>query len=87
LRIIDGQWKERSKALDLAKQPLPLDPKLKELRDTLTLVSRPIPPDDRLEQLRKDFAASQQQLTNRRLTGAQDVVWALINSPAFLFNR
>jgi len=26
-------------------------------------------------------------VANERLTAAQDLTWALINSPAFLFNR
>ena len=33
--------------------------------------------------------AAREQLTevDKRLAGAQDLVWALVNSPAFLFNR
>ena len=31
--------------------------------------------------------ASKKQLENRRLTATQDLTWALINSPSFLFNR
>jgi hypothetical protein len=38
-------------------------------------------------QLQADAKNSEAQLGNKRLTAAQDVVWALINTPAFLFNR
>jgi hypothetical protein len=30
---------------------------------------------------------STKQVANKRLTGAQDLAWAIINNPAFLFNR
>ena len=32
-------------------------------------------------------AAAKPQFDNKRLTGLQDLAWALINNPAFLFNR
>ncbi|MGE0755585.1 MAG: DUF1549 and DUF1553 domain-containing protein [Pirellulaceae bacterium] len=43
--------------------------------------------DPELTRLRAAVAQAEQQFQNRRLTGAQDLAWALINSPAFLFNR
>ena len=78
---------EKNKALAESRQPLPIDPKLKGLRDTVELVSQPVPPDALLTQLQADVVASTRQLTEKRLTVAQDIAWALINSPAFLFNH
>jgi hypothetical protein len=45
------------------------------------------PEDSKLKQLEIQLAASARQAENQRLVGAQDLVWALLNSPAFLFNR
>ena len=43
--------------------------------------------DALLLQLRTDLEQSKSQLANPRLTAVQDLTWALINSPAFLFNH
>ena len=42
---------------------------------------------DALGEAKARAKMSEQQMTNRRLTAVQDVAWALINSPAFLFNH
>ncbi len=86
-RILDPELREKSNKLAESRRPLPTDPKLVELRGALELASRPIPPDPVLEQLRPDVAMSTKQLAEQRLTAAQDIAWALINSPAFLFNH
>lgn len=86
-RTLDDDYKKTAKEAADAQKPLPLDPKLKELRDQVEFVSRPLPEDPRLVQLKQDAAISEKQAANKRLTGAQDIAWALINSPAFLFNR
>jgi hypothetical protein len=43
--------------------------------------------DPMLLQLRHDLEISIQQAATRRLTAAQDIARALINSPAFLYNH
>jgi hypothetical protein len=43
--------------------------------------------DPQLVLLRQDIEMSIKQAAARRLTAAQDTAWALINSPAFLFNH
>jgi WD40 repeat protein/mono/diheme cytochrome c family protein len=87
VRKTDEGLRKRQKDLADSRAPLPVDPRLKELRDALEYVSRPLPEDGILVQLRQDVEQSTRQLANPRLTGAQDITWALINSPAFLFNH
>lgn len=43
--------------------------------------------DAELVRLNAELKKIQDQTTNARLFGVQDLAWALINSPAFLFNR
>jgi hypothetical protein len=70
-----------------ASKPLPEDPGVTRLKATLQFVSTAVPDDSQLLRLRSDIEFSKQQVTNKRLTAAQDLTWALINNPAFLFNR
>jgi WD40 repeat protein/mono/diheme cytochrome c family protein len=86
-RTIDNDYRAKQDALNASRAPLPMDPKLKELRDQLEFAQRPVQPDAALLTLRHDLEMSVQQATARRLTAAQDITWALINSPAFLFNH
>ena len=86
-RIMDAEWRNKQAALDASKAPLPVDPQLATLRGLLEQAQRPVPNDPVLAQLRHDVEMSIQQAATRRLTAAQDIAWALINSPAFLFNH
>ena len=43
--------------------------------------------DREYNELAAVVAAAKPQFDNKRLTGLQDLAWALINNPAFLFNR
>jgi hypothetical protein len=83
----DAERAKRIAAIEAAKKPLPPDPKLAQLQAAVTEAERPIPIEPRLAQLRADYKLSEEQLKQKRLTAAQDLAWALINSPAFLFNR
>jgi hypothetical protein len=86
-KAVDPESAKLQKELTEVRKPLPADPKLVELRNQLTELSKPLTEDGQLVQLRKDLEMSTKQLANKRLTAAQDIAWALINSPAFLFNR
>jgi hypothetical protein len=81
-----GRLKQHQ-ALYKAKLPVPEDPKLTELKAVLAKAELRVPIDSKLVQLRADAEMSTKQLANQRLTGAQDLAWAIINNPAFLFNR
>ena len=86
-RTTDGELQKRLKAVAKEKKPLPEDPQVKKLKASLVMAQKPVVIEPKLVTLRRDVALSATQLKNRRLTMAQDVAWALINSPAFLFNR
>jgi hypothetical protein len=73
--------------LATAKKPLAPDAKLVALQNRQKVLQTPTADDPKLVQLRDDAKQSTKQLANLRLTAAEDLTWALINSPAFLFNH
>ena len=83
----NGDLKKLNEALTNAKKPRPADPKVAELEADIKEAEKPLPQDYKLAQLRKDAGLSEQQKNQKRLTAAQDIAWAIINTPAFLFNR
>ncbi len=87
LKNIDPELQKLRKALAEAEKPRPEDTRLVELRGKLQEARQPLPIDPQMARLDRAMELSQQQLENSRLTTAQDLAWALINSPAFLFNR
>ena len=86
-RSTDTGLLKHQQTLYTAQRPTPEDPKLKELKAILAAAEQPVAIDPTLAQLRADAALSTTQLANQRLTGAQDLAWAIINNPSFLFNR
>ena len=50
-------------------------------------LGEPLPADPKLTNLKRAAELSTKQMEQARLVGAQDLAWALINHPAFLFNR
>lgn len=81
------EYQAAKRALAAAKKPLPPDPQLAVLEQKHADAQKPVVISHELVQLRRDAELSRSQLANRRLTAAQDIAWALINSPAFLFNH
>ncbi len=86
-RTIDQELIKRQKTLADAKRPRPEDPKLNDLKTKLKQAEQPLPMDPQLKALLRAKELSGKQIENTRLTAAQDIAWALINNPAFLFNR
>ena len=83
----DKDLAARRAALAEAEKPLPPDKVLEEHKAAVAAAEQPLPIDPELAALRRDTALSREQLAARRLTAAQDLAWALINTPEFLFNH
>ena len=86
-RTFDRRMKGLEAALARAKRQLPEDPELTKRQKAVAAAKQPIRVDPALVRLRSEVEMSGKQLRNKRLTAAQDVAWALINNPAFLFNH
>ena len=83
----DQELIKKRAAVAEAKKPLPANPGMTKREAEIAQLKKTTPDDRILLQLRTDFEASKKQLGSMRLTAAQDLAWALINSPAFLFNH
>ena len=57
------------------------------LENALKTAELPLPLPPEVARLRRARDLSAKQLANKRVIGAQDLAWALINTPSFLFNR
>jgi WD40 repeat protein/mono/diheme cytochrome c family protein len=87
VRSHDDEYRKLYGQLEDAKKPLPDDVELVKLEADLAQANKPLPLDQQLQQLRRSVALSEEQLSQKRLTVAQDIAWALINSPEFLYNH
>ncbi|MEM7601599.1 MAG: DUF1549 and DUF1553 domain-containing protein, partial [Verrucomicrobiota bacterium] len=83
----DAELRKRQGVHFKELRPLPSDPKMDSLNAALSTAQIEVKEPAALIQIRQDTHYSIQQAANRRLTAAQDLVWALVNSPSFLFNR
>jgi WD40 repeat protein len=83
----DAEIRKANAGLAAAKAGVPPDATLVKLEKRKEALSKPTPDDPALVQLREDAKQSNLQLQKIRLTAAEDLTWALINSPAFLFNH
>lgn len=83
----DPELRKRRLAAGKLTLPLPTDPGILERRAAIARAEEPIKLDPKLVQLRQDVKQSEAQVASKRLTGVQDLTWALINTPAFLFNH
>ena len=85
--VVDKELAKRQTALATAKQAVPRDKKEVELENVVKRFEKPLPPDPELVRLQRAKKLSEEQLKKSRLVGMQDLAWALVNSPAFLFNH
>jgi WD40 repeat protein len=82
----DGQRLKLQDTLTNVSKPRPKDPKQTQLEAALAIANEPLKLHPKVSEFKRAVELSRSQLSNPRLTAAQDLAWALINNPAFLFN-
>ncbi|MEO9591583.1 MAG: DUF1549 domain-containing protein [Rhodopirellula bahusiensis] len=87
ISTISPDLKAARDAVNTAKRPLPRDVQIASLEKRRKRFETETPVDPALIELRANVERSKTQLASIRLTAAEDLVWALVNSPAFLFNH
>ena len=87
LKLTSAELRGLRENLSRESQTLAEDPQVLVLRKRIERLSVPLVEDARLVRLRADVQESEVQRKQLRLTAAEDITWALINSPAFLFNH
>ena len=75
-------WKRKQAVADRRRTPARSIPSSPSFAKPSAPPQQPIRLDPYLVQLREDAQTSARQTENKRLTVAQDLTWALINSPA-----
>ena len=83
----DAHHRNLVNALNVAKRPVPENAQVTQFNKRIAEAKKPLGEDPVFARLKRTVELSTQQLGNKRLTAAQDIAWALINNPAFLFNR
>ena len=83
----EQEYVDHQEKVTLAEAPVPPDAKTEDLKGQVAELNKPVPIDPKLARLRRAAELSTQQLAQKRLTMAQDIAWALINSPEFLYNH
>lgn len=84
---VDAGLKAEQQKINTASLPIPEDATLVQWKKQRERLQVETPIDPGLARLRLDVQQSELQLKDIRVTAAEDLTWALINSPSFLFNR
>ncbi|MEM6692267.1 MAG: DUF1553 domain-containing protein, partial [Planctomycetota bacterium] len=87
VEVVDSEFQKLRTKLNEVRKAVPPDTEVVRLGKAIKRFSAETPIDPALVRLRADVEASKSQIQNARRTGAEDLIWALVNSPAFLFNH